>query len=41
MCAEGHHISGNALEIVIIAKERKEQKMLATMEKKKSEHDKL
>jgi hypothetical protein len=36
VCAEGHHVSGNALEIVIIAKEKKEQKILATMEKKKT-----
>jgi hypothetical protein len=41
VCAEGHHVSGNALEIVIRAKDMNEQKMLATVEKKKSESNEL
>jgi hypothetical protein len=39
--AEGHCVSGNASDIVIRAKEKKEQKRLATMEKNKSERGKL
>jgi hypothetical protein len=41
VCVEGHHVSGNVLDVVIRAKEKKEQKRLATMEKKKSERDEL
>jgi hypothetical protein len=41
VCAEGHHFSRNALEIAIRANERNEQKMLATMDKKKTERDEL
>jgi hypothetical protein len=37
LCAEGHDVRGNALEIVIRSKEKKEQKRSETMDKKKPE----
>jgi hypothetical protein len=39
VCSEGHHVSGNALDVVVQAKEKKEQKRLARMEKKKIERN--
>jgi hypothetical protein len=41
VCAEGHHVSGNALEIIIRAKDKNEQKRLVRIEKKKTECKKL